>query len=254
MNEKGTVFFPDKTIIETPQDYGLEYEDIYFKSTDNVKLNGWWIPHNEAIATLLWFHGNAGNIGDRSHNIFLMHSKLPINIFIFDYREYGRSDGTISRQGTFMDSEGAYKYLIEIRKVPEEELILFGRSLGSALATFIASRFKCTGLILEAAFTSSTDIMKLYGIPASFISRNANLYKPIEWIREIKVPVLYIHGEFDYTIPSWMSRTMYENTHHPKFYYMVHGAGHNDTYIAGGDKYFARIGEFINFCLSYRNS
>ncbi len=254
MNEKGTVFFPDKIILETPKNYGLEYEDIYFKSTDGITLNGWWIPHDKAIATILWFHGNAGNIGDRSHNIFLMHSKIPVNVFIFDYREYGKSNGTISRHGTFMDSEGAYKYLVEIKGIPNEELILFGRSLGSALATYIASRFKCAGIILEAAFTSSADIMGLYGIPASLISTNTYLYNPIEWIKKIRVPVLYVHGEFDYTIPLWMSKTLYKNTNQPKFFYMVQRAGHNDTYIVGGDEYFSKISEFVNFCSSYKNS
>ena len=250
MSEKGIVFFPEKAILETPADYELDYEDVYFTTSDGVKLHGWWVPHSEARTTVLWFHGNAGNIGDRAHNVSVMHKKLRVNVFIFDYREYGKSEGTISRAGTFKDSQAAYFHLIETMGILPRDLILFGRSLGSALATYIASRYSCGGLILEAAFTSSIDMMKMYSLPIHSKLSLKDAYNTIEWIRNVTVPVLFVHGQYDYTIPVGMSEKLYSLTKARKYYYLVRGAGHNDTYIIGGDEYFSKLSEFVNVCCS----
>ena len=95
--ENRFVFFPDKRIVETPRDRGLAYEEIYFKTQDGLSLNGWWIPGTGSPLTILWFHGNAGNISHRLDNIKLRHDLLGTNIFIFDYREYGRRRSGVRR-------------------------------------------------------------------------------------------------------------------------------------------------------------
>jgi len=100
-SEKGIVFFPDPDLVGDPADFGLRYEDVFFEAADGVKLHGWWVPKAGA-PVLVWFHGNAGNISHRLENIKLLHDLAGVQVFIFDYREYGRSQGRISREGTFL--------------------------------------------------------------------------------------------------------------------------------------------------------
>ena len=159
-SEKGIVFFPDPYLVGTPADFGLKYDDVYFEAADHVKLHGWWVPKAGA-PVLVWFHGNAGNISHRLENIKLLHDRVGVQVFIFDYREYGRSQGRISREGTFLDAAAAYRYVAETRGMPPQEIILFGRSLGTALATDLAIQKPCRGLILESAFTNSSDMAKM---------------------------------------------------------------------------------------------
>ena len=107
---------------------------MFFATRDDVRLNGWFIPHREARSTLVWFHGNAGNISHRVENIKLLHDKVKINIFIFDYRGYGRSEGRVSEEGTYLDGEAALDYVRERLDVKPKKIVLFGRSLGAAVA------------------------------------------------------------------------------------------------------------------------
>ncbi len=160
-SEKGIVFFPDPDLVGTPADYGLEFEEVWFPAADGVRLHGWWVPRATA-PVLLWFHGNAGNISHRLENLKLLHDLAEVQVFIFDYREYGKSEGRISREGTFKDAAAAYRYVAADRQVPTGEIVLFGRSLGSALATDLAVRAPCRSLILESAFTNSSEMAKLF--------------------------------------------------------------------------------------------
>jgi len=109
--EKSLIFYPTSDIDRTPEELGLPYEDITFTTEDDVRLNGWFIPSPEGVLTLLWFHGNAGNISHRLDNIRLLHEKVKIHIFIWDYRGYGRSEGSVSEKGTYKDATAALKYL-----------------------------------------------------------------------------------------------------------------------------------------------
>ncbi|MDI6853843.1 MAG: alpha/beta hydrolase [Deltaproteobacteria bacterium] len=242
-SEKGIVFFPDPYLIGTPADYGLEYEEVVFPAEDGVRLHGWWVPQAGA-PTFLWFHGNAGNISHRLENIKLLHDLTGVQVFIFDYREYGKSQGRISREGTFKDALAAYRYVTEARNVPAEEVILFGRSLGTALATDLAVKHPCGALILEAPFTNSQDMAKLYA-PFLFDWRPKVPYDNIGKIGQVTVPVMVIHGARDEVIPVDMGRRVFEAAPEPKELYVIPGAHHNDTYNVGGPQYFARLKGFI---------
>lgn len=243
--EKGTVFFPDKLILETPADWLLPYEDVFFQTSDRVKLHGWFVPAKGSEVTLLWFHGNAGNISHRLENISLLHHKVGITIFIFDYREYGRSEGEISKVGTFLDADAAYEYLISRPDVDPEKIVLFGRSLGTALAVEVASKKPCLGVILESAFTSTNDMMRLYFPFLPLPPPGTVKYDSLSQIGDVKAPKLFIHGEYDTIVPLWMGRTLYERACEPKAFYLIRGADHNDTYLLGGDEYFRTIADFI---------
>jgi len=123
--EKGTVFFPDPTLIGTPADLGLAYEEVFFTTDDGIRLHGWYVPFQKSSITLLWFHGNAGNISHRLENIALLHAHARVNIFIFDYREYGKSEGEISKAGTFRDAFAAFGYLCSRADVDPSRVVLW---------------------------------------------------------------------------------------------------------------------------------
>ena len=243
-SEKGIVFFPDPHLVGTPQDVGLEYEDVWFEAADGVQLHGWWVPVAGA-PFLVWLHGNAGNISHRLENIKLLHDLVGVQVFIFDYREYGRSQGRISREGTFLDAAAAYRYVAETREVPAEDIVLFGRSLGTALATDLAVKHPCRGLILESAFTNSSDMAKMLA-PFLFDWRPRVPYDNLGKIAQVKAPVLIIHGSEDEIIPVEMGRRVFAAANSPKDLYIIPGAHHNDTYGVGGEDYFNRLKAFID--------
>jgi len=243
-SEKGIVFFPDPYLVGTPADFGLDFEDVFFEAADGVKLHGWWVPRAGA-PVLVWFHGNAGNISHRLENIKLLWELAGVQVFIFDYREYGRSQGRISREGTFLDAAAAYGYVTETRGIPGKEIILFGRSLGTALATDLAIQKPCRALILESAFTNSSEMAKMLA-PFLFDWRPKVPYDNLGKITRVKVPVLIIHGANDEIIPVEMGRRLFTAANSPKDLYIIPGAHHNDTYVAGGLAYFERLRAFIH--------
>ena len=244
--EKGTVFFPDPYFIGTPADLGLAYEDVFFETEDRLRLHGWYVPHHESPITVLWFHGNAGNISHRLENLGLLHERVGVNIFIFDYREYGKSEGEISKAGTFLDAFAAFEYLRSRSDVDSSRIVLFGRSLGTALATTVAVKHPCSGIILESAFTSTDDVMRLYFRFLPPLPPGTVKYDTISLIGNVTAPKLIIHGKHDEIIPVWMGKRVYEAASPPKELYLLELASHNDTYIAGGREYFAKLKEFIH--------
>jgi len=251
MSEKGIVFFPESYLEATPKDYHLDdYEDVFFPAKDGTRLHGWFVNGPDERAVVLWFHGNAGNISHRLHNLKKLHDALQIPIFIFDYREYGRSEGEISKAGTFSDAHGAFRYLIDGKGFKTTSVLLFGRSLGTALAVDIASKEQCLGVILEAAFTSTDDMMQRYFPFFTPPSASSVKYDSMSLIDDIQSPILFVHGQLDQTIPVSMARRLFEKARSPKEFYEIPGADHNDTYLVGGHEYFAVWQKFLMNCLN----
>jgi pimeloyl-ACP methyl ester carboxylesterase len=243
--ENRLIFHPTTEIARTPRDVGLEYQDLYFTTADNVRLNGWFIPHPQASATMIWFHGNAGNIGDRVDNIKLLHDKTRISIFIFDYRGYGRSPGSSSETTTYLDGEAAMKFVRRQLKVESKNLVIFGRSLGAAVAAEMASRHDSRAVILESPFASIGEMVKVM-LPALPIGPLLSAkFDVIDKVGKITAPLLVLHGDQDEIIPFEQGQRVFAAARHPKQFYPIKGAGHNDTFIAGGDGYYERLKSFI---------
>ncbi len=250
--EKKLIFHPGRSNDHTtPDAYGIEYDDVTFRTGDGLNLNGWYVPGKKSspdddLHTLLWFHGNSGNINRRLDNIKMLHDRVPVNVFIFDYRQYGRSEGKISEQGTYIDSRAAMAYLRSRSDVNNETIIFFGRSLGSAISVELAVKEKCCALILETPFTSIKEMgKKLYPyLPFTFFLRTK--YDTLSKIGDIKVPTLIMHGDKDELVPIEQGKILYEKANEPKEFYTIPGAMHNDTHIVGGEEYFDVIKEFVN--------
>ncbi|MGH7817011.1 MAG: alpha/beta hydrolase [Candidatus Binatia bacterium] len=243
--EDSLIFHPSAEIVQTPRHAGLEFQDLFFTTADGVRLNGWFIPHPEARATMVWFHGNAGNISHRVENIKLLYDKVKINIFIFDYRGYGRSAGSVSEEGTYRDGAAALDFVKKQLRVDVKNLIIFGRSLGAAVAAEMALRFESRGLILETPFMSIREMAKtifpILPIGALLQTR----YDVVEKVGKIKVPLLVLHGDRDDVVPYEQGKKVFAAAGEPKEFYTIGGATHNDTYLVGGDAYFQRLRSFV---------
>ena len=218
--------------------------DIHFTADDGVKLHGWYVPSKGSSATLLWFHGNAGNITHRLDNIEML-KPLNLNIFIFDYRGYGKSEGEPNEEGIYLDSQAAYDWLVDVKKTLPQDIILFGRSLGGICAIEIATKNPVAGIILESVFSS-----------AEKMARNIFPVLPLGWaikskfdavgkVPSLKIPKLFLHGTQDEIVPYKMGRELFSAALEPKLFYDIEGGGHNDTFLVGGVKYFTAIDEFI---------
>ena len=243
--ENRLIFHPSTEILRTPRDVGLEYQDIYFTTADNVRLNGWFIPHPQASVTMIWFHGNAGNIADRVDNIKLLHDKTRIGIFIFDYRGYGRSPGSSSETTTYLDGEAAMNFVRSQLRVESKNLVIFGRSLGAAVAAEMASRHDSRAVVLESPFVSIREMAKVI-LPAVPIGPLLSAkFDVIDKVGKITVPLLVLHGDQDEIIPFEHGKKVFAAAREPKQFYPITGAGHNNTFIAGGNPYYERLRSFI---------
>ncbi len=247
--EKRFVFFPRSEIEFTPDQTGLEYEDISFFTQDGLILHGWFVPapgnHGAADGqTWVWFHGNGGNIGHRVEELTLLHQRLNVNLFLFDYRGYGRSQGTPSEKGTYLDARAALQYLLERPDVDPHQIVYFGRSLGAAVAVELAVARPPKGMVLVSPFSSVREMAKM-AVPfpaAGWLVRNH--YPTISRIRNVQAPVLVIHGDLDETIPIAQGRRLFEAANEPKTFRELTGAAHNDTYIAAPGAFFGALEQF----------
>ena len=175
-NQKNLIYVPSKEYISTPEFYNLDYESHLLLTNDGERINSWWIPHESSRATLLFLHGNGGNISTRIDSINIFH-QLRLSVFIVDYRGYGNSSGYPSEEGTYIDAETALNFLKNKKHIDENEIIIFGRSLGGAIAIWLAQKYKTCALIVESSFTSIVDM-----------GRHNYTYLPINMLAIIKYP------------------------------------------------------------------
>ena len=240
------IFFPSQNMDGTPSDLGLDFENINFTSQDGTSLNGWFIPAENAEYTVLFCHGNAGNISHRLDTISLF-NKLPLNFFIFDYRTYGKSTGVISEKGLYEDVAAAWSYLTETRKIAPEKIIIIGRSLGGAIAAHAAAEYSPGGLVLESAFTSLPEIAQknIPWLPGTWMIK----YKlaTIDSLVKVKCPVLIIASPDD-TITSFsFGQELFAKAPEPKTFVQLTG-DHDDCYFLCRTKYVAALTKFLKTC------
>ncbi|RME46116.1 MAG: alpha/beta hydrolase [Deltaproteobacteria bacterium] len=246
--EQRLIFFPTKYPegIWHPERFGLRVEDVDFTTADDIRLHGWWIEGESARApVILFFHGNAGNLTDRI-GLLRRLRRCGHHLFIFDYRGYGRSAGSPSEAGLYRDGIAAWRHLTRTRAIPPERIVLFGRSLGGAVAVEVALRGEAAGLILESTFTSIPDMARaLYPfLPVGHLLRTR--FETIAKIGAISMPLLVIHGTKDELVPFEFGRRLYEKAGSArKSFHAVVGAGHNDTDLVGGEAYLRTIDRFV---------
>ncbi|MBI3610911.1 MAG: alpha/beta hydrolase [Nitrospirae bacterium] len=243
--DKEFIFHPSREIEATPESVGLAYEDVYFKTADGVRLNGWFIPAPGSPDVMIWFHGNAGNISHRVDNLRRVYDELGVSAFIFDYREYGRSEGSVSEAGTYRDAEAALDYLKSRTGLNADRMIYFGRSLGAAIAVELALKAPPRALILESPMTSIREMARkvMPYLPVGFLINTE--YDSLSKIGRIHVPILILHGDRDEVVPFEQGKKMFAAANPPKEFYVIPGASHNDTYLVGGKPYWETWRKFL---------
>jgi fermentation-respiration switch protein FrsA (DUF1100 family) len=227
--QPGMIFYPVKSMAETPRAWGLEYEDVFLHVEDGVKLHGWYIPTSGAKRTVLFFHGNAGNISHRGDSIEIFH-RLGFNVFIFDYRGYGQSEGWPDEKGLYADARAAWRYLIHDKGVVPGNVILFGRSLGGAVAAHLASEVEPGALILESTFNSVRGMAREAFPIMSYLVPLRYDFDTEATLKKVRAPLLVIHSTEDEIIPYKLGRRVYEAANQPKVLVKITG-GHNDGFL-----------------------
>lgn len=240
----GLLYFPSRAFYAKPADAGLEHEDVDFQAEDGTRLHAWRIRSRRqpAAANVLLAHGNAGNIGDR-----VLHAKLltdaGLDVFLFDYRGYGRSEGRPDEEGTYRDMRAARAALLRQAGVDAARVVYLGESIGGAPAVALALEAPPMGLVLQSAFTSVRDMGRLHYpfIPPALVP---DAYPNLRRIAQLRSPLLVIHGDRDDIVPVGHGRALFSAAPEPKRIEIVRGAGHNDLLDAMGSSYGAVIADW----------
>ena len=246
MYQPQMLYFPDEgdQTAATPSDVGLTYQQVELRTTDDLRLSAWYLPAEDEQGVLLFCHGNAGNISHRLDSLLLFH-RLQMSILIFDYRGYGQSEGQPSEQGTYTDALAAWEYLLTQKSKQPAEIVIFGRSLGAAIAAELATRVRPGALILESAFTSVPDLAsEIYPfLPVRLLSRFS--YDTRTRLDSLACPLLIIHSNDDEIIPYSHAQRLYAAAHEPKHLLNISG-GHNDGFLVSGNRYTEGLRRFLH--------
>lgn len=220
------VFYPVKDLAVTPSDINIEYDDVYINADSGVTVHAWFIPADSTGGVVLFCHGNAGNISHRLETIEFLHD-LGLSVLIFDYRGYGQSSGEPSEKGVYRDARSCYDWLVNEKGFTPQDVIIFGRSLGGAVAIDLATRVPGRAVIVESSFTSAAAMArKIFPfLPTGLILKYK--FDSLSKIDQVGCPVLVIHSPDDDLIPFSMGEKLYERAAPPKQFVKISG-GHND--------------------------
>jgi len=234
---------PGRALTATPGDIGLGYENVLLTTPDDETLHGWYVPAAHSAGTVLFFHGNAGNISHRLYSIEIFH-QLGLDVLIADYRGYGESSGSPGEKGTYTDAQTAWDYLVGERGIPPGKIVVFGRSLGGAVASWLAARTTPGAVILESCFTSGPDMAaRLYPfLPARLITRIR--YPVKEYVTHISSPLLVVHSRQDEIIPFDMGEAVFAAAPEPREMLIISG-DHNGGFLLNRERYQATINAFL---------
>jgi fermentation-respiration switch protein FrsA (DUF1100 family) len=225
------LYQPSRTIFSTPKDLGLEFESFFIDIDKHQKINCWYVPAGEGKGrwTVLFCHGNAGNMSHRVGTLGLFH-ELGLNCLIVDYRGYGQSIGRPSEQGTLEDMKLAWDWLTEVKQCAADEIIIFGRSLGGSIAAMTAADVNPAAVVLESTFTSFDDIGAHYypWMPVKLFSRYN--YNTLAATQKLSCPVFIAHSPEDEIVPYKFGRLLYEAAGEPKLFRDLKGDHNNGTF------------------------
>ncbi len=238
------LFHPSPGIDLAPAQLGLDAEERYLATEDGVKIHSFFLKAPGATRGLLFLHGNAGNASHRLPNAGRL-AALGVHVLLLDYRGYGRSEGRPSEAGVYADARAGLRAVVEGAGLPEERVVLFGRSLGGAVAVDLAQERPLGGVILESTFSSLEDAGRsMFGPLGAWVARGR--FDSASKIDHVTAPLLFFHGDRDEVVDLSLGRRLFEHAPEPKTFELLQGAGHNDTVVVGGAAYFDRIGRFLD--------
>ena len=236
--ENSLIFFPAKGGVGRAPVPG---EDVFLTASDGVRIHAWYVTHPEARVTLLVFHGNAGNLEDRRDWIEGLR-RLPANVLTIDYRGYGRSEGSPEEQGVYRDARAAHAWLMRTKP---GRLVIYGESLGGAVAAQLASEVKCNGLILQSTFTNAGDMAGRIApfFPMRWIIRTR--FDTLSRVGQLDVPKLILHARDDEVIPFEMGERLCAASREPKTCHWFARGGHNGIFVTVPEEYYGHLEQFV---------
>ena len=243
----GYIMFLENSLIYFPQKGGVgpsPGEDVFLTASDGVRIHGWYVASAGAKTTLLWFHGNAGNLENRRDMMEGLR-ELRVHILAIDYRGYGKSEGRPDEPGVYRDGRAAYQWLVETKRAAPERIVVLGESLGAAVACELATQVKCGGLIIQSGFTSAAEMAPLVLpiFPARWFLRTKfdNLAK----VSRITCPKLFLHAVDDEVIPFAMGQRLCAAAAPPKECAWLQAGGHNGVFLRAAQEYYPRLRKFL---------
>lgn len=248
--EERIIFHPSREIFATPGSVGLAYEDVRIPTSDGETIAGWWIPAGPGATTILFLHGNAGNLSHRLDTVEALHRE-GFGVLIVDYRGYGESSGAPTEQGIYRDARAAWDHLVGARGLPPPRIVIYGESIGSAPALRLAADLRAgglpgpRGLVLEGAFTSGAEMGRriLPFLPVGWVARTR--MDNLAAVREIAAPVLFVHAGLDEIVPIAMGRRLHEaSASSLKLFVEVPGARHNTVWALASKAVAGAVREF----------
>ena len=252
IHESEFVYYPTKSYEATPEVYGLTHESVTIESGDGTQLTGWIIPSptvDSSVTWILYLHGNSGNVGKTGYlEHYAQLHNLGVNIFSIDYRGYGESNGTPGEAGLYADAEAAYHFLRQVKHVPPDRIVVYGYSLGAAVAIDLATRVEIAGLIVEGAFTSLPNVGQEHYpyLPTQLVT--GNRFTSIQKIGRVDAPKLFIHARDDRTVPIHHGKDLFQVATSPKTFLEVKGS-HDTAHNVDAVVFYAGIKEFLESIL-----
>lgn len=239
------IFYPTRELDATPEEAGLSgYRDVMISTSSGERIHAWYIepnngPKDESMRAVLFCHGNGGNISHRLETARFL-TGLGASTLMFDYRGYGRSDGRPSEANCYEDAEAAYNWLVTEQRLAPGHIVVFGRSLGGAVAVDLAGRVRCGGLIVESTLTSAADMGRrmFFGLPVGLLVRHK--FDAVARIGDVSCPVLVTHSPEDDIVPYEMGRRLFEEAREPKQFVQLRGI-HNDRLYFEDQEYINAV-------------
>ncbi|MBP5973965.1 alpha/beta hydrolase [Brasilonema sp. CT11] len=247
------IFFPSSVIETTPEFYNLRFEEVWLpvsaKSGKVEQIHGWWIKVDQPnTKVLLYLHGNSVNIGANVTRAHWFH-QLGLSVLLIDYRGFGRSEGDFPNESrVYQDAATAWNYLVYQQKIPPSNILIYGHSLGGAIAIDLALKSpNAAGLVVESSFTSLRKVLayrnNFWMFPVDLILRQH--FDSIRKVPNLKMPVLFIHGTDDVIVPAFMSQDLYAAAAEPKKLILVPGAAHNNVAQVAPSVYLEALRSFV---------
>lgn len=237
--QRQLIFIPEASVDRTPADVGLEFLEVTIPVTKGSAIAAWWLPPHPAdtkSTVMLYLHGNDGNLARELRRLQVLHG-YGFPILAIDYRGYGRSTGPLpSEAQVYDDAVSAWTYLVHVRRIDPRRVVIYGHSLGAAVAAELAlRRAPACGVVLDSAFTSMADIARLEypWVPVDLLLDQS--FDVLHKVRRLEVPIVLVHGSADREVPFVMSERLYDAAHADKRLVLVDGAGHDDALVKGGE-------------------
>jgi hypothetical protein len=238
------IFQPARGVDVTPERLGIRAENVWLRSEDGLRLHAFWLPAPGATRAILLLHGNAGNASQRLPRAAAL-AGLGAHVLLLDYRGYGLSEGRPGEPGAYADARAALSNLVVERGIDETRVVLFGHSLGGAIAVDLAADRKLAGVVLESTFTSLADVARGFAGPLGSLLLRGR-FDSRSKIGRLRAPLLQLHGDRDTLVRFEVGRALFEAAPQPKRFEALRGAGHNDTAELGGRNYLEHVRRFID--------